>query len=177
MSDTTKPNGAKWLNLQARKIITKHKNLFVFRELHLNLQREGLAGWRDHPSILFLHSSIYGAPTIMCQVVYGNSREQNRQNPHPQELIIFSVPALSSGLTLLLPCPGSMRLQGRTGQIYPSPPEPGRTYKTLHFRTQYRDQPSWQRINFPYGQIQVGSRGPTPRVPLVWMSLQLLHWL
>lgn len=113
MSDTTKPNGAKLLNLQARKIITKHKNLFVFRELHLNLQREGLAGWRDHPSILFLHSSIYGAPTIMCQVVYGNSREQNRQK------------SLSSGANnLLCPCsflwthpPSSMpRIHEATGQ-------------------------------------------------------------
>lgn len=37
--------------------------------------------------------------------------------------------------------------------------------------------PPWQRVYFPQGQTQAGNRGPTPGVPLVWMSLQLSRWL
>lgn len=67
------------LNLQAKKIITKHKNPSLSsRELDLNLQREGLAGWRYHPRIPFLQSSSIYVPGSLR--LYGNSREQNRQN-------------------------------------------------------------------------------------------------
>lgn len=164
------------LTLQAKKIITKHKNPFLSsRELDLNLQREGFAGWRYHPRIPFLQSSSIYVPCSLR--LYGNSREQNRQNSltwganSPMSLYLLLVSAS------FFHAQRSWGYRAELGRPTHDPLRPNRTYKTLPFRTKYRDQSAGQRMNFPQGQTQAGSRGPTPGVPLVWVSLQLSHWL